>query len=252
MRGKVPGSILGESEDTVSFIMAMNSIGQRMFGEVMAGLKAAELLPASRDARILDVGGASGTYTQAFLKELPEARATIFDLPVGIKAARGGLAGNPIASRIDLVAGDFMAGDLPSGFDFVWLSAIIRQPGREEARMPCENALSALKPGGTIAIGDFVMDQARISPVRGALFGINLLVNTPPCEKPDAEAPGCISLPARRCWGKQGTRLLIAARGQETLTRKSLRLRLAPKPQHCLPARPKKSGLIQSGICHGR
>lgn len=179
MRGKVPASILGESEDRISFIMAMNSIGRRMLGDVMAGLKKADILPASKGARILDVGGASGTYAQAFLEELPEARATIFDLPVGIEAAKKRLAGAPVSDRIDLVTGDFMANDLPKDFDFVWLSAIIHQLGREEARMMYKKAFSALKPGGVIAIRDFVMDEARTKPAIGSLFGINMLVNTP-------------------------------------------------------------------------
>ena len=36
----------------------------------------------------------------------------------------------------------------------------------------------ALTPGGRIAVRDIVMDPCRTRPVQGALFAINMLVNT--------------------------------------------------------------------------
>lgn len=173
-------SILGADEDRVSFIMAMNAVGRTLLDGVMRSLAEAGVLTFARpDVRILDIGGASGTYTEAFLRHLPQSTAVIFDLPVGIAQARKRFAGAELAPRVTLVAGDYTTDDLPGGCDFAWISAIIHQMGRRESRQLYAKARAALNPGGLVAVRDYVMDDDRTTPVDGALFGINMLVNTP-------------------------------------------------------------------------
>ncbi len=172
-------SILGEEQDRISFIMGMHAIAARAQQAVMRSLDRAGVLNFSRqDLRILDVGGASGTYTEAFLNRLPGSSATIFDLAVGIEQARQRFSGTGLASRLTLVTGDFTRDSLPRGFDFAWVSAIIHQMDRGASRTLYAKILDALNPGGMIAIRDYVMEPGRTSPVGGALFGINMLVNT--------------------------------------------------------------------------
>jgi len=128
--------------------------------------------------RFIDIGGASGTYTWAFLETLPQSEGTIFDLPVAIREARRRFAGTPLESRVSFAEGDFYRDELPGGFDFAWVSAIIHQHGRAESQALYEKAYRALNAGGRIAVRDFVMDANRTSPAQGTLFGINMLVGT--------------------------------------------------------------------------
>ena len=173
-------SILGAEQDKISFIMGMNSGAIRLAGSVMNSLREAGVLTfGAPNPRILDIGGASGTYTEAFLREVPGSSATIFDLPVGIEQAKRRFIGSDMEARVALIAGDFTQVALPSGFDLAWISAIIHQMNRGESRMLYAKALAALNPGGTVAVRDYVMSEDRISPVDGALFGVNMLVNTP-------------------------------------------------------------------------
>lgn len=172
-------SILGAEQDRVSFIMAMNAIGRKLLEGVMTSLVEAGILSFDKqDVRILDIGGASGTYTEAFLKLLPGSTAAIFDLPVAITQAKKRFNGTALEPRITLVEGDFTQTALPVGFDFAWISAIIHQMGRSESRALYAKTLEALDPGGTVAVRDHVMSEDRALPVDGALFGINMLVNT--------------------------------------------------------------------------
>ena len=171
-----PG-ILGPEQDRVSFIMGMNSVAVRLTDGVLSSMHEAKVLPLAKGAAILDVGGASGTYTRAFLQDMPDTTAVIFDLPPVIEMAKKSFAGDPLEGRVGFVAGDFHEDELPSGFDFVWVSAIIHQMDREESVHLYQKCLRALKPGGTIAIRDFIMDETRTSPCAGTLFGINMLVN---------------------------------------------------------------------------
>ena len=172
-------SILGAEADNVSFILAMNSIGQALAGPMVEDLKKSGVLDfAKKNIRFIDIGGASGTYTQAFLEALPQATGTIFDLPVAIREARQRFSGTPMESRVAFAEGNFYQDELPCGFDFAWISAIIHQHGRAESQALYGKASYALTPGGRIAVRDFVMEPTRTSPTPGALFGINMLVQT--------------------------------------------------------------------------
>ena len=165
-------SIRGPEADRAAFIAAMHTVSGPIADEVVARFNP----PPFR--RLLDVGGASGTWTLAFLRAMPGARATIFDLPDAIAQARGRFAGTEWADRVDFAPGDFYVDDLPAGADLAWVSAIIHQHGREENRALFAKVSKALQPGGLIAIRDFVMQPDRTRPAFGALFAVNMLVNT--------------------------------------------------------------------------
>jgi precorrin-6B methylase 2 len=165
-------SIRGDSGDCESFIGAMNSFSGPVATQIV------DRLSPVRFQRLLDIGGASGTWTIAFLRAVPEATAVLFDLPQVIPLARERLARAGLADRVSLVPGDFYTDDLPGGADFAWLSAIAHQNSREQNRVLYRKIWSALVPGGTLVIRDVVMEGAKTRPVAGALFAVNMLVGT--------------------------------------------------------------------------
>ncbi len=167
-----PPSIRGADADRAAFIAAMHTVSGPMADELVARLHPPQF------AHLLDVGGASGTWTLAFLRAVPDSRATIFDLPDAIQQARERIAGGEFAQRVAFVSGDFYRDDLPGGADFAWVSAIVHQHSRQHNRELFAKVYRALKPGGRIAIRDVVMEGSRTQPLFGALFAINMLVNT--------------------------------------------------------------------------
>jgi O-methyltransferase domain/Dimerisation domain len=168
---KLP-SVRGPEGDAASFIGAMNSVSAPIADEVIRPLRAFKF------SHLLDVGGASGTWTIAFLRRCPPARATLFDLPHVIPMARRRLAAEHLEDRVKLVAGDFTSGPLPPGADLAWVSAIIHQNSPEQNRILFTRVFQALTPGGRIAIRDVLMEDSRIRPVAGALFAVNMLTAT--------------------------------------------------------------------------
>ena len=68
--------------------------------------------------------------------------------------------------------------DLPDGADFAWVSAICHQHSRRHNRELFAKVFRALAPGGRIALRDVVMEPDRTRPLEGALFAVNMLVNT--------------------------------------------------------------------------
>ncbi len=165
-------SIRGEAGDCESFISAMNDFSGPVASQIV------ERLSPLRFQRMLDIGGASGTWTIAFLRAVPEATGVLFDLPQVIPLARQRFARAGLADRVSLVAGDFYTDELPGGADFAWLSAIAHQNSRVQNRALYRKIYSALVAGGTLAIRDIVMDASKTQPVAGALFAVNMLVGT--------------------------------------------------------------------------
>lgn len=168
---KLP-SIRGADRDLAAFIGAMDNVSAPVAAEVIRSIE------PLRFRHLLDVGGASGTWTIAFLRACPEGRATLFDLPPVLPMAERRLAEAGLAGRTALVPGDFMADPLPQGADLAWVSAIVHQNSRAQNRRLLANVFQALRPGGRIAIRDLVMEESRTRPVAGALFALNMLVAT--------------------------------------------------------------------------
>ncbi|MBN1492401.1 MAG: methyltransferase domain-containing protein [Phycisphaerae bacterium] len=165
-------SVRGEAADRAAFIGAMHTVSGPVANSLVAAVCPAGL------RHVLDVGGASGTWTMAFLHAAPEARATIFDLPPVIPMARQRMLDAGLAERVTFVPGDFYVDALPAGADAVWLSAIAHQNSREQNRALFAKAHVALEPRGVLLIRDIVMDGSRTSPTAGAMFAVNMLVGT--------------------------------------------------------------------------
>ncbi|HAA02778.1 MAG TPA: hypothetical protein DCE18_05345 [Syntrophobacteraceae bacterium] len=165
------GIQMGE-EDWKAFIGAMHVVGREL-SLIIAGE-----YDLSRFRRLLDIGGGSGTYTIAFLQQDSAMTAVIFDLEHVIPMAIERIAAEGLADRVDLVAGDFYQDELPTGCDLAFLSAIIHQNGPEENLGLYRKIYEALEPGGAVLIRDYLMDESRTVPPAGAMFAINMLVNT--------------------------------------------------------------------------
>jgi len=156
-----------------AFIGAMHVIAKSLASRVVASVK------ADSSGALLDVGGAMGTYTAAFLEALPEMKATLFDRPPVIEMARAFLADAGMLDRVALVAGDFYRDELPGDHDLAFLSAIIHQNSIEQNTALFGKVFRALMPGGRIVIRDHIMTPDRTSPKDGAVFAVNMLLATP-------------------------------------------------------------------------
>jgi hypothetical protein len=168
-----PGpSIRGEDADTASFIEAMHVVARGIADKLVQ-----EIHPGGVRC-VLDLGGASGSWTLAWLKAEPESRAIIFDLPHVIPMARERFSTSPFADRVELRAGNFYTDDLPKGADLAWVSAIIHQNSPDQNLALYRRIAAALEPQGWIYIRDFVMEPSRTVPVAGAVFAVNMLSGT--------------------------------------------------------------------------
>lgn len=160
-------------EELRAFIGAMHSVGAPLAIQIVASIN-----PGAPKA-LIDIAGGSGTYTIAFLRAVPEMRATIFDLPPVIEMARERLRNEGLLDRVRLVSGDFYKDEFPEGHDLALISAIIHSNSLEENVELYKKAFRSLNPGGRILVRDHIMKPDRLRPREGAIFAINMLVGTP-------------------------------------------------------------------------
>jgi len=155
-----------------AFIGAMHAIAAGLAPGIVAAVG-----PGTA-RRLLDVGGASGTYTVAFLRASPEMKATLFDRPEVVEMARRRLGEAGLLERAVLVGGDFCRDEFPPGHDLAFVSAIIHQNSPDQNLDLYRKVWRALVPGGRIVIRDHIMDPDRTRPRDGAVFAVNMLVAT--------------------------------------------------------------------------
>jgi SAM-dependent methyltransferase len=165
-------NIHSETEDLAAFIGAMDNFSTPAATDVISKLRNLNF------CHLLDVGGASGTWTIEFLRAVPEAKATLFDLPEVIPMAKEHIAKAGLTDQVEFVEGDFYTDDLPTGADFIWLSAIAHQNSRQQNQELFSKLYTVLENGGKLVLRDVVMDESRTKPEGGALFAINMLVAT--------------------------------------------------------------------------
>lgn len=165
-------NIHSETEDIAAFIGAMDNFS------TPAAIDVIRKLGTLNFCHLLDVGGASGTWTIEFLRAVPEAKATLFDLPEVIPMAKERIAKAGLSDQVEFVEGNFYTDELPTGADFIWLSAIAHQNSRQQNQQLFSKLYTVLENGGKLVLRDVVMDESRTKSEVGALFAINMLVAT--------------------------------------------------------------------------
>jgi len=163
---------MSQEEQMKAFIGAMHVRARRNADLIVSQIG------ADRHRRLIDIGGASGSYTIAFLRANPDMVATLFDQPFVTELARERLEQEGLLDRVTLVPGDFYTDKLPEGHDLAFLSAIVHQNSHAQNIELYRKTFDALVPGGRVVIRDHIMSEDHTSPRSGALFAINMLCGT--------------------------------------------------------------------------
>lgn len=156
----------------VSFIEAMHFRGVKNAVESCAGLD------LNNAGKMLDVGGGSGAFAMGFAKNYKGLQSVVFDLPEVVPVTEQYIKNAGFEERVSTLAGNYHTDDIGSGYDLVFMSAVVHSNSISENTALVKKCYDATNPGGMIIIEDFVVNEDRISPPRGAIFAINMLVST--------------------------------------------------------------------------
>jgi ubiquinone/menaquinone biosynthesis C-methylase UbiE len=131
----------------------------------------------ARHRRVLDLGGGTGSFLLAVLRQHHQVEATLFDVPAVAALARQRLAGSPVATRLRIVKGDFFTDPLPNDHDAILIANVLHNflPGRNRALL--ERVGTFAPAGARLLLVDFWTDPTHTQPLMAALMaGAFLLV----------------------------------------------------------------------------
>jgi SAM-dependent methyltransferase len=131
----------------------------------------------ARHRRVLDLGGGTGSFLLAVLRQHPHVEATLFDVPAVAALARQRFAGSPVATRLQIVEGDFFTDLLPVDHDAILLANVCHNFLPERNRALLERVRACAPDGARLLLVDFWTDPTHTQPLTAALMaGAFLLV----------------------------------------------------------------------------
>jgi ubiquinone/menaquinone biosynthesis C-methylase UbiE len=187
-------SLLTEAVDSGQPVGGAQSLAQleAYFSELVKGLyvsnyptarKLADALGCGKTQQglnVLDVAGGSAVWSIAMLEKDPESRATVMDFPSVIHVAEEYVAHHGLSERYSYLPGDLEEIALPpSQFDLAVLANICHTLGPVATEKTIHKLAETIKPGGRLAIVDFVPDDRRSQPGWPMIFGVNMLITSP-------------------------------------------------------------------------
>ena len=130
---------------------------------IIEALRAASASVFGDAERWLDVGGGDGTVAAALLPELPGLRADIFNLPAVAPLVRDRAITAGLEPRLGCVAGDFLAGPLPRGYQVLSFVRVLHDWPADVARSLLVKAREALPIGGRLVICEEFRNPERLA-----------------------------------------------------------------------------------------
>jgi cyclopropane fatty-acyl-phospholipid synthase-like methyltransferase len=127
---------------------------------------------------LLDLGGGPGLFAIALIEKHPQLKATIFDTPETQPIARDFIQASKAKSRIKFQPGDFLIDEIGDGYDVALLSSILHIYDEEQNEKLINKVFDALNTPGKIIVRDFFLNPNKTGPLVGALFAVNMLINT--------------------------------------------------------------------------
>lgn len=160
---------------TFHYVRALDQLVRQKAQEI-ATIVASELW----EPPVLDVGGGAGTLSRVLIRTKAQGHVTLFDLPEVIRAAQSLYVDDVAWDRFRTLEGDFRTFEFDprDRFGLIVLSNFLHAYGGGEARALLQKALNLLDPNGLVLIHDYFPDRWGRSPQKGALYDLNMMLNT--------------------------------------------------------------------------
>jgi acetylserotonin N-methyltransferase len=184
-------------ESMRTFLMGMHGFG------VLSSPKVVAAFDLSRFRRLVDLGGATGHLAIAACERYPHLRAAVFDLPRVIEVAREQVERSSVASRLELIAGDFFRDALPDA-DLFSVGRILHDWPESKIRALLEKIYARLPSGGGLLIAEKLLAEDKTGPTPAHMQSLNMLVCTEGKERTLGEyralleAAGFVNVQGRR------------------------------------------------------
>ncbi|MES2790226.1 MAG: methyltransferase [Planctomycetota bacterium] len=129
------------------------------------------------EGTLLDVGGGTGIYSVACLRQHPRLRAIVFDRPEVLKVAQEFATQYGVADRLTCHPGDMFMDPLPPA-DTVLLSNILHDWDEPQCQQLIQRCAAAVVPSGQLVIHDVFLHDDLAGPLPLALYSAALFTLT--------------------------------------------------------------------------
>ena len=181
--GPIFASFFRTDDDKREFLMGMHGYG------LMSSPKVVAAFDLSRYRRLVDLGGATGHLAIAACERYPALCALVFDLPAAVPLAREIVGASPVADRIDIIAGDFFADELPEA-DLFAVGRILHDWSEDKVLALLKRIFDRLPAGGALLIAEKLLDDDKRGPLWAQMQSLGMLLYTEGKERTCRRIPG--------------------------------------------------------------
>lgn len=167
-----------EHPGTEFFTELVENIIPMSYGSAQALADHLKLRETKQATRVLDIAAGSGIWSIVLAQRSPQVQVTAVDWAGMIPTTKRITQKFGVIDRFKFIEGDIGKADFGSGYDVVTLGHILHSEGEERSRHLLKKTFNALKSGGTIAIGEWIVNDERTEPLPSLMFAVQMLVNT--------------------------------------------------------------------------
>jgi SAM-dependent methyltransferase len=162
----------GPQQEIFELDDALQEVASAGIEAVLAGPAAAlaHTYDFASHRRLLDVGGGTGSWSIAAVQAHRGLTATVVELPVVAAVAKTRVTEAELDGRIDVVTGDVMHGELPSGHDVVLVANLVHYWSPDQNRQLLRRIRAAATPDTRLLLADFWTDPTHTRPTHAALM----------------------------------------------------------------------------------
>jgi ubiquinone/menaquinone biosynthesis C-methylase UbiE len=137
-----------------------------------------KIAKTKNEIRVLDLAAGSGIWGIALAHKSPRVRVSAVDWAGMIPTTKRITEKFGVRDRFNFVEGDLLEANFGNGYDVATLGHILHSEGEQRSRELLKKTCSALKPGGTIVIAEWLVNDRRTEPTHSLMFAVQMLVNT--------------------------------------------------------------------------
>ena len=173
--GSQQGSTAPEHPMWMTFAQAMGGL----MAQAAAGLAELQPLDPNRPTKVLDISASHGVWGIAFAKKNPKTHLVALDWAPVLQITTQSAHAAGLAGRFSTIAGSAYDVDLGADYDVVLVPNFLHHFNPADCVRFLKRCHAALRPGGRVAIVEFVPNPDRVTPPQAAGFSLVMLATTP-------------------------------------------------------------------------
>lgn len=144
-----------------------------------AGAAIPHVIAGDVPMKVLDIAASHGVWGITVLQQNPSAEVTGQDWPTVLEVAQENAQNAGVADRYHTLPGNAFDVDFGTGWDLILEPNFAHHFDQAGNIKMFKKLHAALKPGGRVAVIEFVPNEDRVSPPMAASFALTMLTATP-------------------------------------------------------------------------